>query len=182
MADLTFREGEAIVPKCLSRGVICQVKWTTAEPYKKVLQTISLSVGVQVYPLHHPSSLDTLQRTWVQSLFALQPLGQQTSQTLYNRTVADKISEYFGVKIGFYFAWLGHYTSALTVPAIVGLLFWVKPSILWSKLLTVTFADFLQRSSRICGRHWICPVLLFQRDLGNTVPGILETAVGRALP
>ena len=100
-----------------------------------------------MYPLHHPSSLDTLQRTWVQSLFALQPLGLQTSQTLYNRTVADKISEYFGVKIGFYFAWLGHYTSALTVPAIVGLLFWVKPSILWSKLLTVTFADFLQRSS-----------------------------------
>ena len=48
MADLTFREGEAIVPKCLSRGVICQVKWTTVqagrqiyEPDNKVLHIIS---------------------------------------------------------------------------------------------------------------------------------------------
>ena len=38
---------------------------------------------------------------------------------------SDKISEYFGIKIAFYFSWLGHYTWALTVPALVGLLFWV---------------------------------------------------------
>ena len=38
---------------------------------------------------------------------------------------SDKISEYFGIKIAFYFSWLGHYTLALTVPALVGLLFWV---------------------------------------------------------
>ena len=56
---------------------------------------------------------------------------------------ADKISEYFGVKIAFYFAWLGHYTSALIVPALVGLLFWV--------LLSAT-----QR------RSWCHPVSLLQ--------------------
>ena len=38
----------------------------------------------------------------------------------------DKISEYFGLKIGLYFAWLGHYTTALTVPALLGSLFWVR--------------------------------------------------------
>ena len=46
-------------------------------------------------------------------------ISHQTS--LYS----DKISEYFGIKIAFYFAWLGHYTTALTVPAIVGLASWV---------------------------------------------------------
>ena len=43
----------------------------------------------------------------------------------YVSLLTDKISEYFGIKIAFYFAWLGHYTTALTVPAFVGLGFWV---------------------------------------------------------
>ena len=38
---------------------------------------------------------------------------------------SDEICEYFGIKIGFYFAWLGHYTTALAAPALVGLVFWV---------------------------------------------------------
>ena len=36
----------------------------------------------------------------------------------------DEICDYFGVQIALYFAWLGHYTTALSIPAIVGFLFW----------------------------------------------------------
>lgn len=48
-------------------------------------------------------------------------------RSLYNcRIFLDEISEYFGVKIAMYFAWLGHYTQSLTVPAAVGFIFWVS--------------------------------------------------------
>lgn len=40
--------------------------------------------------------------------------------------VVDEICDYFGVKITMYFAWLGHYTTALIVPAVVGFIFWVR--------------------------------------------------------
>ena len=63
----------------------------------------------------------------------------------------DKISEYFGIKIAFYFSWLGHYTSALTVPALVGLLFWVRLEF----LLQVHY-DFPYRfSSRVKESSWM---------------------------
>lgn len=37
----------------------------------------------------------------------------------------DDICSYFGVKVGLYFAWLGHYTMALCVPALIGSLLWL---------------------------------------------------------
>ena len=39
--------------------------------------------------------------------------------------ILDKVCEYFGVKIGMYFAYLGHYTAALLWPASLGLLCWL---------------------------------------------------------
>lgn len=43
---------------------------------------------------------------------------------------ADDIAAYFGVKVALYFAWLGHYTCALGVPAVFGTILYC---ILWGK-------------------------------------------------
>ncbi|KAJ6649241.1 Anoctamin-8, partial [Pseudolycoriella hygida] len=64
----------------------------------------------QIFPLHETSALTRLQINWVRKLFAAQPL--------------DDIAEYFGVKVALYFAWLGHYTCALGIPAIFGIILW----------------------------------------------------------
>lgn len=64
----------------------------------------------QIFPLHETSALTQLQMNWVRKLFTAQPL--------------DDIAEYFGVKVALYFAWLGHYTCALGVPAIFGSIMW----------------------------------------------------------
>ena len=37
-----------------------------------------------------------------------------------NCSFPDDIAAYFGVKVALYFAWLGHYTCALCVPAVLG--------------------------------------------------------------
>ncbi|XP_067003783.2 anoctamin-10 [Anabrus simplex] len=88
LGGLKLIEGQAIVPKCVSAGIISQV-----------------------FPLHDIPKLQKLQRTWVRAFFKRQPL--------------DAICDYFGVKITMYFAWLGHYTTALIVPAVVGFVYWI---------------------------------------------------------
>ncbi|XP_011334900.1 anoctamin-8 isoform X2 [Ooceraea biroi] len=88
LPGLKLVEGQAIVPKCISSGIISQV-----------------------FPLHELPALEKLQRTWVRAFLSPQPL--------------DDICKYFGVKITMYFAWLGHYTTALIVPAAVGAIYWV---------------------------------------------------------
>ncbi|XP_031826677.1 anoctamin 8 white walker isoform X2 [Nomia melanderi] len=85
---LKMVEEQAIIPKCISSGIISQV-----------------------FPLHELPALENLQRTWVRAFLSPQPL--------------DDICKYFGVKITMYFAWLGHYTTALIVPAAVGAIYWV---------------------------------------------------------
>ncbi|XP_076248814.1 anoctamin 8 white walker isoform X2 [Calliopsis andreniformis] len=88
LPGLKMVEGQAIIPKCISSGIISQV-----------------------FPLHELPALEKLQRTWVRAFLSPQPL--------------DDICKYFGVKITMYFAWLGHYTTALIVPAAVGAIYWV---------------------------------------------------------
>ncbi|XP_071516788.1 anoctamin-10 isoform X3 [Panulirus ornatus] len=89
----TFREGQAIIPKFETDGLIHGV-----------------------LPLHDYKKLEHLRASWVQAFFRYQPI--------------EAIQEYFGSKIAIYFAWLGHYTTALTVPAVIGLIFWV---LLWGR-------------------------------------------------
>ncbi|KAJ8678448.1 hypothetical protein QAD02_014235, partial [Eretmocerus hayati] len=88
LPSLKLVDGQAIIPICLSTGIISQV-----------------------FPLHELPALEKLQQTWVRAFLSPQPL--------------DDICRYFGVKITMYFAWLGHYTTALIVPAAVGVTYWV---------------------------------------------------------
>lgn len=37
----------------------------------------------------------------------------------------DDVCDYFGVKIGMYFAWLGFYTNSMLYPAVIGFLLWI---------------------------------------------------------
>ena len=44
---------------------------------------------------------------------------------LFSRQPLDAIRDYFGVKIGLYFAWLGFYTAMLILPSVAGLICFV---------------------------------------------------------
>ncbi|XP_067931907.1 anoctamin-8-like [Watersipora subatra] len=80
-----------------------------------VPRMVTLSLIRQIYPLHCQADLEELRKTWVFRFTSYQPL--------------NKIKNYFGVHIGMYFAFLGHYTLALTVPAFLGVLIWMYSGI-----------------------------------------------------
>ncbi|KAL3671142.1 hypothetical protein V7S43_004323 [Phytophthora oleae] len=65
---------------------------------------------VAAFPLHEPEELEKLQSKWFSWRFA------PWQQPLWD------IKDYFGEKVGLYFAWLGHYTTWLIAPAIIGCL------------------------------------------------------------
>lgn len=93
----------------------------------RVLLEYSKLANFQVFPLHELPALEKLQRTWVRAFLSPQPL--------------DDICKYFGVKITMYFAWLGHYTTALIVPAAVGAIYWVKKN--YTSICIKSTADLL---------------------------------------
>jgi len=134
LPGLKMVEGQAIIPKCISSGIISQVRFFAhihthtscilvlsclfASPWMRFFASriiegkfVTRFCSRQVFPLHELPALEKLQRSWVRAFLSPQPL--------------DDICKYFGVKITMYFAWLGHYTTALIVPAAVGVIYWV---------------------------------------------------------
>ncbi|EYB97987.1 hypothetical protein Y032_0135g1933 [Ancylostoma ceylanicum] len=70
-----------------------------------VPRLISTNLIENVLPLHSAEFLKHLQQKWVLSVDE-QPL--------------DEIRDYFGTEIAMYFSWLGHMTTALWFPALLG--------------------------------------------------------------
>ncbi|XP_027887975.1 anoctamin-10 [Xiphophorus couchianus] len=64
-------------------------------------------VIVDTFPLHNPGKLKDLSKSWYS--------GNQLAQPL------DKVNEYFGSSVAFYFSFLDFYTWSLLPPAILGL-------------------------------------------------------------
>ncbi|XP_029971922.1 anoctamin-8 isoform X2 [Salarias fasciatus] len=74
-------------------------------------ELVARGVILQMFPLHEQRILNQLMTSWVQAVCERQPL--------------DDICDYFGVKIGMYFAWLGFYTNSMLYPAVIGFLLWI---------------------------------------------------------
>lgn len=59
-----------------------------------------------IFPLHNTDQLCKLQSSRILAFFDSQPL--------------NRVKDYFGTEIALYFAWLNHFTIALTLPALLG--------------------------------------------------------------
>ncbi|KAK7114042.1 anoctamin-10-like isoform X2 [Littorina saxatilis] len=83
-------------------------------PGKSIIKKyLSREIVVQMFPLHDEEAIKRLGNEWYQpkNFFKLQPI--------------HKIKQYFGEKIGLYFAFLGVYTVSLIPPALIGIIYFV---------------------------------------------------------
>lgn len=77
-------------------------------PIEKMLRKKKI---LALYPLHDPNSIELFTKTWIHHAIWLLPWYQPLNH----------IREYFGEKIALYFSFMGFYTQALLIPAIIGL-------------------------------------------------------------
>ena len=90
---------------------------------------------IDCFCLHDYQQLQTLRDEWVFNK-KLHPFPGGQKQPL------AMIREYFGEKIGLYFAWLEHYTKSLVIPAVAGFLFFLASAFLSGTAKGVVLAGF----------------------------------------
>jgi hypothetical protein len=109
-----------------------------------------------MYPLHDLLELSELEIKWLVLL-----------QFPWHQCV-DDVKDYFGEKIGLYFAWLGLYTTWLCPAAFVGAMFWINIAVtdnnpnavsipyfagfmsMWATL----FLEYWKRAEKTCALRW----------------------------
>ena len=79
------------------------------------------NVILEHFPVHMPER-NQIYRSWMDYRYRLVS-GMLTSRFLDNMQPLNVIKDYYGEKMGFYFAWLIHYTGWLIPPMIIGLIF-----------------------------------------------------------
>nr|KAG5706556.1 hypothetical protein BaRGS_028727 [Batillaria attramentaria] len=111
---LTSQERQSIVHHMLNElrategEELEKAKFVEGQPI--VPRLLSKNIVSGVFPLHCNQDLAVLRKTWVKTIFSKQPL--------------DSVCKYFGAKIGLYFAFIGHYTTWLLAPALLGIIMW----------------------------------------------------------
>ncbi|KAK7496840.1 hypothetical protein BaRGS_00011820 [Batillaria attramentaria] len=116
---LTSQERQSIVHHMLNElrategEELEKAKFVEGQPI--VPRLLSKNIVSGVFPLHCNQDLAVLRKTWVKTIFSKQPL--------------DSVCKYFGAKIGLYFAFIGHYTTWLLAPALLGIIMWFVQSI-----------------------------------------------------
>ena len=176
-SSLNFREGEAILPKCLSKGIVAQVSDNTSNistlpaQHSWIWAKNKIPFN-QVFPLHHTPSLESLQKSWVRKIFGLQPLGEKRK---------------FCVTSFFYIIWPSRWDIWVfwSQDRFLLCLAWSlhhcleHPCCRWWRLLggfppqsfiRLSFANvpvFLPRARWVPGRYRLCSLFTFQCHLGH---------------
>ncbi|KAK7116537.1 anoctamin-8-like [Littorina saxatilis] len=131
---LTSQERQSIVQHMLNNlrategEELDNVRFLEGQPI--VPRLVSKNVVSGVFPMHCQDDLIRLRHAWVLSFTRPQPL--------------DDICRYFGTKIGMYFAYLGHYTMWLVLPAVLGVVLWLVQGLSqwWDDVSWVMFSVF----------------------------------------
>ena len=105
-------------------AILNRTRYEDKSPEKVGIQRlVNKNVYKSAYPLHdgdydyHDSEENSIKMNERRLLY----LEWATIKNWYKKQPLWLIKNYFGVKIGLYFAWLGFYTKMLIIPSIVGI-------------------------------------------------------------
>ncbi|KAF0688930.1 Aste57867_19534 [Aphanomyces stellatus] len=109
------------------------------------------------YPLHNDEEVAELAKAWIP---ACQMPWQQP---------LDKIRDYFGERIAFYFAYLGHYSTFMLYAAVIGFLVFIAQIFIKDNRQTLESGEVLVLS----GKAWLIPAFSLFMCIWSTL--FLET-------